>query len=60
MNELYYNLDIKFSGITVIRYTQNPKIGKSNNLKLGEQENKGLKHYSQIQLRSLVLEGREP
>jgi len=52
------------SGITVIRYAQNRKIGKSNNLKVfgsnGAIKPKGLiKQDSHNQLRSPMPEGGE-
>jgi len=50
-----------FSGITFIGYTQNRKVGKSNNLKLfGSNKNKGPKQDRQNLIRSPMPEEGEP
>ena len=49
------------SGITFIRYAQNRKVGKPNNLKrFASNKTKGLKQDHQNQLRSPMPEGEEP
>jgi hypothetical protein len=50
-----------FSGITFIGYTQNRKVGKSNNLKLfGSNKTKGHKQDRQNLIRSPMREEGEP
>jgi hypothetical protein len=50
---LYKTIDIKNSGITIIRYAQNLKIGKPTNLKVWEKnKTKGPKQDIQNRLRS--------
>ena len=48
------------SGITFIRYAQNRKIGKPNNLNFRSYKTKGPKQDSQNQVRSPMPEDGEP
>jgi hypothetical protein len=47
------------TGITFIRYTQNRKIGKPNNLEFWEQQNQRPKQDNQNRPRSSMAEGGE-
>ena len=55
------NVDIKFSGITLMRYAQNRKIGKPNNFEVfGSNKTKGSKHNSYNRVRSPMPDGGKP
>ena len=58
MMELSYQRR-RVSGIFFMRYVQNRKNGKPNNL-FGSNETKGSKYDSQNRLRSPMSEGEEP